>query len=56
MKIIITVSPEGNISVEGPLQNKIVMFGILEAAKDAVKNYDPTKVQLIQPVGPVANG
>ena len=45
----ITVTRNGEISVEGPLENKLLCMGILEMAKDAVKNYDPGKIQIARP-------
>lgn len=42
----ITISFEnGKIGIEGPLQDKLFMYGILELAKDVVKAYEPKLVQ-----------
>lgn len=39
MQLIITVKPNGSISVEGPINDKVLCYGLLEAAKDAVKQH-----------------
>ena len=49
----ITVTRDGQIGVEGPLENKLLCMGILEMAKDAIKAYDPKKIQLVRPVSVV---
>lgn len=46
LKVILT--DEGQVSVEGPLENKLICIGLLELAKEAVKNYNSS--QIIRPV------
>jgi len=48
IKITVRLDETGNISVDGPLDNKILCYGLLEAAKDAIKAFEPKKI--IQPV------
>jgi hypothetical protein len=36
----IQMSPQGQIHVSGPLADKVLCFGLLEAAKDAVRAYE----------------
>lgn len=38
--ITITMSKEGKINVNGPLENKIAMFGLLEIAKETVIKFN----------------
>ena len=38
--ITITMSPDGKINVNGPLENKIVFFGLLEIAKETCTKYN----------------
>lgn len=33
----------GEISIEGPLNDKVMCYGILEQAKDVVRAFDPAK-------------
>lgn len=53
MNIIINFDDKGRIGVEGPLQDKIFMYGILNAAMDIVRGYKPDEKPLIVPVTPV---
>ena len=40
----IHVTDQGGISVHGPIEDKILCFGLLEAAKITVANHVPNKV------------
>lgn len=40
-QITITVDDKGKLNISGPLQDKILMLGLLELAKDAVLNFKP---------------
>ncbi len=37
--LLIELLPDGTISVHGPLQNRLLVYGMLEAARDVVQNY-----------------
>lgn len=39
MQLVITVNPNGSISVSGPINDKVLCYGLLESAKDAVKQH-----------------
>ena len=39
VKLTITFTDRGTVALEGPLQDKIFCFGLLEMAKEAVRNY-----------------
>lgn len=41
LELRITVSNTGEIRVYGPIQNKILCYGLLEIAKDIIKTYKP---------------
>lgn len=47
VELRITFSNEGEIRVHGPIHDKILCFGLLELAKDAIKNYKPEEKQNI---------
>lgn len=38
-KITITLHKDGQITMDGPLGNKVLCYGLLEIAKDLVRNY-----------------
>lgn len=40
MQIVIDVNDAGQVSVTGPLENKVVMFGLLEVAKHVVAAHE----------------
>jgi len=57
VQLIVTLNTvNGQVSVSGPIQNKILCYGLLEAAKDAVRDYvakNQNRITLATPVPPV---
>jgi hypothetical protein len=39
IELVIRVTPEGQINVTGPLHNKSLCYGLLECARDIVKDH-----------------
>jgi ArsR family metal-binding transcriptional regulator len=39
IEIIITITPDGSINVTGPIHDKTLCYGLLEAAKDAIREH-----------------
>lgn len=39
LKLIITINPDGSVSVNGPINDKVICYGMLEAAKDAIREH-----------------
>jgi len=37
--LVLTFDDQGQVNAEGPLNNKLFCYGILDAAKDIVRNY-----------------
>lgn len=46
----ITLTDEGQISVSGPIHNKVLSYGMLAAAADAIREYGTEHQSRIQPV------
>jgi hypothetical protein len=46
IRLMIELTDEGTVRVEGPLENRILCLGILSMAEEAIKNSEP---KLIQP-------
>ncbi len=41
----VTFDPQtGNVNVNGPIQDKIFCYGVLELAKDAIRRYNPNRI------------
>ena len=45
LKIVVFVDSEGRVMIEGPLKNKLLCYGLLEAGKDAVRNHREGAIQ-----------
>ena len=41
--LTITIEDNGSISVNGPIHDKILAYGMLEGAKDAIREYIATQ-------------
>ncbi len=39
MQMVITVTEQGQVNVTGPLDNPLVAYGLLEVAKDTLRNH-----------------
>jgi len=50
IQILITLSDDGQLSVRGPLQNKIMAYGLLEMAKDVVRAQPVKPPDIVVPV------
>lgn len=51
IKIIIERTDEGQVTINGPINDKILCYGLLETAKDAVREYnDSQRKSIITPV------
>ena len=49
--ITITLAANGQMAVNGAIDNKLVAFGMLELAKEAINEYHRAAQQRVQPVG-----
>jgi hypothetical protein len=54
VQLIITLDAQGQIQVNGPLDNMLLCFGLLELAKVSVKDYNVAKQQRVQLAPPSA--
>ena len=46
MELKIVMDNKGSIQVEGPIHDRLLCYGLLEAAKDAIRVYEPGKIML----------
>ena len=44
VQMLITLLPNGQVEVQGPVQNRLLCYGLLESAKDAIRSYKPPLV------------
>lgn len=49
IQLVITLTPEGRFNCSGPIENKLLCYGLLEMAKEAVSKHVPSKI--VQPSG-----
>ena len=50
LQILITLRDDGQLQVEGALQNRAMAYGMLELAKDAIRAMESAKPPGIVPV------
>jgi hypothetical protein len=46
-ELVISMDETGNVSVNGPIENKIVCYGMLEVARQAVEKFEPKKKTIV---------
>ena len=44
-QIVVQLNHDGTINVSAPLENKLLCYGLLEVAKDLVRDHKPALVQ-----------
>ena len=50
VELRIVMTDEGQVQVNGPLQNKIMCYGLLMTAMDAIRDTHDANRRLVQPV------
>lgn len=48
-RIVIEMTDDGQFNVHAPLQDKILCYGLLEAARDVIKDYEPPETRIAVP-------
>lgn len=48
-RIIIEMTDDGQFNVHAPLQDKILCYGLLEAARDVIKDYMAPDSRVVAP-------
>jgi hypothetical protein len=61
IRLVIEVNDQGALSVNGPIHDKVLCYGLLEGAKDAIRQHQATQeTRRIIPAGilpvPMRNG
>ena len=59
-QLTISISASGDINVSGPIADKLLCYGLLEIAKDLIKDYQPSSVMvpkgvILPPMGKMGN-
>ena len=54
--LTITLNADGSVAVSGPLPDRVLCYGMLEAARDAIRDFRPEEQPRIVPAGFVQPG
>lgn len=49
-QLTITMDDAGGVQISGPIENKLLAYGLLEIARDSVTEYAAAHARRIQPV------
>lgn len=49
IRLVVEMLPDGRVTVSGSIDNKLLCYGLLESAKDAIREFQLNQ-KLIQPV------
>jgi hypothetical protein len=47
--IVITMTNKGQINMNGPIDDKMLCYGLLEIAKEVVKTHNDNKAKIVRP-------
>jgi len=50
MEMRILINDAGQVSVTGPIDNKLVCYGLLEVAKECIRDHHEKAKTLVQPI------
>ena len=53
IQLVITMDDAGSVGVNGPIQNPLLCYGLLEMAKVAIQDHIRQNQRLVQPVSGV---
>lgn len=48
-ELVIKVDSQGQLTVGGPIDNKVMCLGILELAKKSIIDHNPSAIQIVRP-------
>lgn len=51
LQLVITMGANGALNVSGPIQNKLLAYGMLEMAREAIYQHHKDNERLVQPAG-----
>ena len=51
ISLVITLTPDGKVGVGGPINDKLLCYGLLESAKDAIRDFKMPQDKIIKPHG-----
>jgi hypothetical protein len=51
-QLVVTIDEAGKISVTGPINDPILAYGMLECARDAIKDFNDQQAKRIIPGSP----
>ncbi len=49
IQVTITMDDNGQVNVNGPLDNRVLLYGLLETAKDVVQKFNEDNARRVQP-------
>lgn len=49
VQLVVTMNENGEIGVNGPIQNQLLCYGLLEMAKVAIQDHAEKNRRLVQP-------
>lgn len=52
VQLILTMDETGSLQVAGPLDQTLLCYGMLEQAKDAIRNHHAQRANKVQPPSP----
>lgn len=50
IQLVIEMTPDGKVGVIGPLQNKVLCYGLLEIAKEVIREAGAVAERRVEPV------
>lgn len=54
VQLLLTLNRDGSLNVTGPIDDRVLCYGMLDYAKDVIREYQAQKARLVLPATPPA--
>jgi hypothetical protein len=49
VELVIKLTPTGQVTVTGPIEQRLLCYGLLEVARDVIGAHNPTEQRIVPP-------
>lgn len=50
VELIIRLTPTGQVTVTGPIEQRLLCYGLLQVARDVIAGHQPAEQRIVAPV------
>lgn len=50
VQLLLTLNKDGTLNVTGPIDDRVLCYGMLDYAKDVIREYQASRAKLVVPI------